>query len=209
MATKPTKLIQITAPPAADTSRLPVTRASDQRATGLQGTTGTFVSGGVQGTGLPVYVISDPVTANLTADQVIGAQVCFGAVAGANLDINFPSAASIVSYVGADLVRVRPGATPTNGNAIPLSPITDGPRIYEAFDCYIQVFDANSTYTIGTNNTAANPAAAGTYVYGGGFTQNASTINIGAGALRFVHLKVIIANATPGSELVWVIPVGQ
>lgn len=205
MATKPTKLVQITAPPVAETSRLPVTRGSDGRS-GVQGATGPFVVGGVVGGGLPLARIVDPGVAaiTLTPDQLCGGIFAISPIA-ANLAINFPTAAAIVSYLGSDLVRVAPGAAPTNGNALTAQAYTAASGIYESFDFFIDVYDASFTFTFGAANAAASTTK--TFFYGGGLFNNAAALTVAANTRTRLHFKVLVVNSTPGSEMVWIIPV--
>lgn len=201
------KLIVNSSPPVAEDSRLPVVRGGDGRS-GITGTTSPFVAGGPIGAGLINTVIADPGVAAITLspDQLFGAMLSFAPLAN-NLQVNFPTAASIISYLGSDLVRVRPGLTATTGAALPAQPYTTNGQLYESFDLYINFFDADSTLQLGAAN--AMNSTTKTFFYGQGFTANATSVTIAANTRRFLHYKVIIASSTPGAEVVWIIPVAE
>lgn len=185
------KLIQYTGPARANDGRLPVTEsAAGQVGLSTKGSRGPWVASGVTGQGR-LFKGFTQATHTLTPAQVIGANIGVAALLG-NYVWTLPTAAEIVSYLGSDLVS-PPAAI---ADPVPATTNTGASFLGVSFPFTVSFTDGINTIQFGASTGVSyhfggNPAVAGVATF--------PPFNSYPGVQKF---RVVVTNATPGSEAV-------
>lgn len=185
------KLISYTGPARANDGRLPVTEvASGQVGLSTKGSRGPWVASGVSGAGRTFKGFTDA-DVTLTPAQVVGAQIGFPVLGGARV-ITLPTAADIVSYIGSDLCS---------------PPVTVPDPVPQTVNTGVSYLGVTFPFTIAfTSNVQTVQFAASTgvvyHVNGNPSVAGTATMAAFNPYPAIAKFRVVINNATPGSEQV-------
>ncbi len=178
----PQKILQVTTGPIVNTSApLPVLENADGRAINMNGTAGSFITGGPFGhsSGSAAYVNA---AGTLRPDQIIDA---FLLITGAgNFNITTPSAKEFVQYLG---LQAPYGASlwPNTNNLVPTP--------------YYPTFEFTITTGAGVVSTITGGTGV-TFLTTGTLASNADSGALVASTTY--RWRVVISNCTPGAEAV-------